>query len=206
MVDYSHIFGILCHVMKLSHWAKKQGITYRTAWEHYRCGKIPGAYQLETGTIIVPDTDEYSPHKPNYVVTYARVSSSENKDNLEHQSRRLIDFCNAKGWQTHENVKEIGSGLNDGRKKLLKILEEGKATRLVVEHKDRLARFGVNYIDILCHHIGCELLIINPPTTDKDDLIQDGVSVITSFCARLYGQRRSKRKTEQLIKELEQQR
>ncbi|NWH06982.1 IS607 family transposase, partial [Desulfobacter latus] len=75
-------------------------------------------------------------------------------------------------------------------------------TKLVVEHKDRLARFGVNYIEILCNHIGCELVVLNQTLNDKEDLIQDFVSVITSFCARLYGQRRTKRKTEKIIKEL----
>ncbi|RLI97316.1 MAG: IS607 family transposase, partial [Candidatus Aenigmatarchaeota archaeon] len=99
-------------------------------------------------------------------------------------------------------VKEVGSGLSDNRKKLLKILSDGKVTRLVVEHKDRLARFGVRFIEILCKHIGCDLVIVNTSETDKEDLIQDFISVITSFCARIYGQRRSRRKTEQLIKEL----
>jgi putative resolvase len=74
--------------------------------------------------------------------------------------------------------------------------------KLVIEHKDRLARFGVKYIELICHHIDCELIIINKQVNDKEDLVQDFVSVITSFCARIYGQRRNKRKTEQLIKEL----
>lgn len=186
--------------MKLSAWAKKQGVTYRTAWEYFRTGKIPNAYKLASGAIIVPD--EPKVQKTEYVVTYARVSSSENKSNLESQSQRLIDFCNAKGWQTHSNIKEIGSGLNDNRKKLAAILSKGQATKLVVEHKDRLARFGVNYIEILCDHIDCELVILNQNTTDKEDLFQDFVSVITRFCARLYGQRRTKRKTEKMIQEL----
>jgi putative resolvase len=71
-----------------------------------------------------------------------------------------------------------------------------------VEHKDRLARFGVKYIELLCHHIDCELIIINKQANNKEDLVQDFVSVITSFCARIYGPRRNKRRTEQLIKEL----
>lgn len=186
--------------MKLSDWAKKQGVCYRSAWNYFHADKIQGAFRLPSGAIIVPDDN---PSKKEYVVTYARVSSSENKDNLESQSKRLIDFCNAKGWQTHNNILEIGSGLNDKRQKLEKILEEGKLTRLVVEHKDRLCRFGYNYIRILCNKINCELVIINNTETVKEDLIQDFVSVITSFCARLYGQRRNKRRTEKLIKELE---
>lgn len=108
----------------------------------------------------------------------------------------------ANGWVVHKTVKEIGSGLNDNRKKLNGILEEGKATRLVVEHKDRLTRFGFNYIKTLCGHIGREIVVINEASNDKEDLIQDFVSVITSFCARIYGQRRSKRSTEKLIEEL----
>ena len=185
--------------MKLSHWAKKQGITYRTAWEYFRTGKLPTAYKLPGGAIIVPDLIK---QKRDYVVTYARVSSSQNKSNLDKQSQRLIDFCNAKGWITSLNIKEIGSGLNDKRKKLESILVKGEATKIVVEHKDRIARFGVRYLEILCNHIDCELIILNQTETDKQDLIQDFVSIITSFCAKIYGQRRSKRKTEQLIKEL----
>ena len=186
--------------MKLTDWAKKQGVTYRSAWSYFHSNKIPGAFRLQSGAIIVPDD---KPSKKEYVVTYARVSSSENKDNLESQSKRLIDFCNAKGWQTHSNIKEIGSGLNDKRKKLESVLEEGIVTKLEVEHKDRLCRFGYNYIRILCDKINCDLVIVNDVETEKEDLIQDFVSVITSFCARLYGQRRNKRRTEKLIKELE---
>lgn len=186
--------------MKLSHWAKKQGITYRTAWEYFRTGKLPMAYRLPSGAIIVP---ENIAQKPAFIVTYARVSSSQNKNNLDKQSQRLIDFCNAKGWATNLNIKEIGSGLNDKRKKLESVLMKGEATKIVIEHEDRLSRFGIRYLEILCGHINCDLVILNQTATDKEDLIQDFISIITSFCARIYGQRRSKRKTEQLIKELQ---
>jgi len=187
--------------MKLSVWAKKQGIKYHAAWHMFNNGLLPTAYKLPTGTIIIPDELKHS--RPSHTVTYARVSSSENKSNLETQSKRLIDFCNANGWKTHQNVKEIGSGLNDKLPKLLSILEEKKATKLVVEHKDRLSRFGVPYIEVCCKHFDCELVYINSTENEQADLIQDFVSVITSFCAKIYGQRRSKRKTEQLIRNLE---
>lgn len=185
--------------MKLSTWAKRQGIGYRAAWNMVKNGQLPYT-QLPTGTIIIPD--EKATTKIPHVVTYARVSSSENRDNLLVQSNRLIDFCNANGWQTHQNIVEVGSGLNDRRPKLLSILDAGKATKLVVEHKDRLARFGVSYIESLCRHIGCDLVVVNKVMEAKEDTVQDFVSVVTSFCARLYGYRRSRRKTEQLIKEL----
>jgi len=154
-----------------------------------------------SGTIIVPE--EINKKKQDYIVTYARVSSSQNKNNLNKQSERLIDFCNAKGWTTNLNIKEIGSGLNDKRKKLESVLLKGEATKIVVEHKDRLSRFGIRYLEILCNHINCEIVILNQTETDKQDLAQDFISIITSFCAKIYGQRRSRRKTEQLIKELQ---
>ncbi len=75
--------------MKLSDWAKKQGITYRTAWNMFKAGKIKQAYRLPSGAIIISDEKEI---KAEYIVTYARISSSENNDNLEKQSQRLIDF------------------------------------------------------------------------------------------------------------------
>jgi putative resolvase len=101
-------------------------------------------------------------------------------------------------------VKEIGSGVNDARPKLMKLLTDPTITLIVVEHKDRLTRFGFNYIEQLLTLQGRRVEIINLTENGKEDLVQDFVSIITSFCARLYGQRRSKRKTERLIAELTQ--
>ena len=114
----------------------------------------------------------------------------------------IISFCNANGWTVDKVVKEIGSGLNDNRKQLTKILHDGIVSRLVVEHQDRFTRFGCNYIELICRHINCELIVVNPPQDEKEDLIEDFVSIITSFCARIYGHRRSKRKTEEIIKSI----
>ena len=186
--------------MKLSHWAKQKGVTYRTAWNHFKKGNITGAYQLETGMVVIP---EPTIQKSEFVVTYARVSSSENKSNLVSQSERLVSFCLAKGWIVNKTISEVGSGLNDNRPKLVNLLEEGKVTKLIIEHKDRLTRFGFNYIEILCKHLKCELIVINPCAPGEEDIIQDFVSIITSFCARIYGKRRSKRATEKLIQLLE---
>ena len=185
--------------MKLSEYAKKNSISYRTAWRHYKLGLIPNAKQLSTGTIVVEDDTNITTKE--YTVIYARVSSSENRTNLDSQAKRLEQFCLAKGWIINEVVKECASGLNDSRPKLIKILTEKKATRLVVEHKDRLTRFGFNYIKIL--YPECEIVVVNE-VENKEDLFEDFVSLVTSFCARIYGRRRSKRKTEELIKKLEE--
>ena len=135
------MFSYYIYHMKLSVYAKQLGISYRTAWEWFKAGKIKGAFKTESGAIIVP---EERIKKGDYVVIYARVSSSENKSNLNGQAERLTQYAIARGYQIKEVVKEVGSGINDNRPKLQKILREGKATRIIVEHKDRLTRFGYN--------------------------------------------------------------
>jgi predicted site-specific integrase-resolvase len=187
--------------MKLSEYARRLGITYRTAWNWFKAGKIKGAFKTETGTIIVP---EEKTRKQDYVIIYARVSSSENKNNLDTQAERLVEYATARGYQIKEVIKEVGSGVNDKRKKLHKILDEGKATKIIIEHKDRLTRFGFNYLSTLLSHIDCEIEVVNETNGDKEDLMQDLIYIIISFCARYYGLRRSKRKTERIIKELKE--
>ncbi len=182
--------------MKLRQWANKQSVTYRTAYNHFKNGTIPGAYQLATGTIVVPD--EATARKETTVV-YARVSNSENRTNLDSQAKRVSEFCTAKGWVVNQVVKECASGLNDTRPKLKAVLTDKSVTRIVVEHKDRLTRFGFAYLKML---FPGELVVVNEVTEDEKDLFQDFVSLVTSFCARIYGHRRSKRRTEKLIQEL----
>jgi putative resolvase len=185
--------------MKLSAWAKRQGIGYRAAWNLYKSGGLPNAYQLSNGTIIVREDDTSAVRKPHTVV-YARVSSSENKASLESQADRVSQFCAANGWVVSEVVKECASGLNDQRPKLTRVLKERRATRIVVEHKDRLTRFGFNFIKVL--YSECEIVVINEVKEDTADLMQDFVSLVTCFTARLYGKRRTKRNTEKLIAQL----
>ena len=188
--------------MKLSEYAKRNNVTYRTAQNHWKNGLLNGK-QLATGTIVIFDENSEAVNsKTLQVATYARVSSSQNKDNLDKQQDRLIDYANAKGYKTLYNIKEIGSGLNDSRPQLIKLLRCSQIDIILVEHKDRLTRFGFKYIEELLDIQGRKIEVINNLDDDKDDLIQDFISVITSFCARIYGQRRCKRKTEKLIKEL----
>lgn len=185
---------------KLSEWAKQHGYTYRGAFNVYKRGNIPNAYKTASGVIRIklPESSISKPAK-DYTVVYDRVSSSENKSNLDTQAERVSQYCNAKGWIVNEVVKECASGLNDRRPKLLKLLKQSKATRIVVEHKDRLTRFGFGYIEVL---FSGELIVINEAKDNTNDIMQDFVSLGTSFTARLYGKRRSKRATEKLIKEL----
>jgi len=186
--------------MKLSEYAKRNNITYRTAQNHWYKGLLDGK-QLATGTIVIFDKKPVK-HTILHVATYARVSSSQNKKNLDNQQDRLINYANAKGYKTKHNIKEIGSGLNDNRPKLTKLLQDKDIDIILVEHKDRLTRFGFKYIDMMMEMQDRKIEVINNLEDDKEDLIQDFVSIITSFCARIYGQRINKRKTEKLIREL----
>lgn len=189
--------------MKLSDYAKKNSLNYRTAWIHFRKGLIPNARQLSTGTIIVDEKTQDT--RQDYTVIYARVNSSEKRSHLKSQIEKLSLFCAANGWVIKEVVKEYSSGLNDNRPKLEKILSERKATRIVVEHKHKLTRFGFNYIKIL--YPECDIIAINEAdeqAEDKEELFEDFALLATSFCAKIYGKRNLKSKVEKFTKMLKE--
>ncbi|WP_339381212.1 IS607 family transposase [Brasilonema sp. UFV-L1] len=188
--------------MKLSEYAKKLGVSYHTVWRLWKQGQLD-AYQLPTGTVIVRDGEQNPQLVHEIACIYARVSSSENKDNLKRQADRLVQYSTARGYGIYKVVEEVGSGLNDNRQKLISVLSDKKFNVLVVEHKDRLTRFGANYIQVLLTQTGRRLEVVNNAANDKEDLMSDFAAVITSFCSRLYGLRRAKRKTEKLIAELQ---
>ena len=125
------------------------------------------------GSLIDPPELRSTPVRT--VAVYARVSSSENKDNLERQAERLISWCNAQGWGVSKVVKECGSGINDQRPQFLALLADPKIGQIVVEHKDRASRFGVAYIQTLLAMQGRELGVVNTADTAEDDLMGDFV-------------------------------
>lgn len=190
--------------MKLSQYAKEIGVCYKTAWNLYNAGKIPGAYQLPTGTVIVPNNIENQ--KQEYgVILYARTSSSQNKQLLENQVERLKNYAFAKGYKIKQLVKEFGSGLNDERKLLAQILKENQYDKIIVENKDRLTRFGFNWIQLLTNN---RIEVINEAKEKDEDITQDLISIIHCFSARIYGLRRSqnlKNKIKKDIKEIEKE-
>jgi putative resolvase len=187
--------------MKLSQFAKQQGISYSTALRWWKAGAIRG-YQAPSGTIIVEALG--SPPRPEErVAIYARVSEASHQENLERQAERLTQYCTVRGYQVVKLVKEVGSGVNDSRPKLLSLLRDPLITRLVVEHKDRLTRFGFRYIETLLEVQGRTIEVVNPAENNREDLLHDLASIIYLICARLYGQRRAKRKAERLVEQLE---
>ncbi|MBU4293022.1 MAG: IS607 family transposase [Actinobacteria bacterium] len=185
--------------MKLSDYAKNLGISYRTAWRYFKQGKLD-AYQTHTGTIIIKkDIEKNNMLK---VAIYCRVSSSENRDNLERQKQRLLNYCSAKGYRVNKVITEIGSGINDTRKQWLSLLKDKQINLIVIEYKDRFTRFGFSAMELLLENENRKIEIINEAEDGKEDLMQDFISIITSFCARIYGLRRSKEKLKKIIKEL----
>lgn len=189
--------------MKLSTWAKKQGISYQTAWRLWATGKLPlPAEQLATGTIIVKEPEASYEAGPSSVVLYARVSSSDQKQDLDRQLSRLVEYTTSHGLQVKGAIKEIGSGLNGKRTKLLSILRDPNVRTIVVEHKDRLVRFGFEYMEALLTASGRRIIVVDESEM-KDDLVQDMIDVLTSFCARLYGRRSAKNRAKKALKEIE---
>lgn len=187
---------------KLSDYAKRLSISYQTAWNHYNKGIIPNTKMINNRVYVLKNTEQNTDNEQK-VALYARVSSNENKNNLQKQSERLEEYAIAKGYTITHNIKEIGSGVNDNRKKLTKLLKDDSWNILLVEYKDRLTRFGYNYIQLLTDQQNRKIEIINQAEKQDEDLMQDFINIITSFCSRLYGLRRSQRKTEKLIKELQ---
>ncbi len=180
--------------MRLSAYAKKMGVSYKTAFRWWKVGKLD-AYQLDTGTIIVREPAQ--PQAATGVALYARVSSADQKEDLERQTQRLKDYAASKGYQVTKMVSELASGLNDSRPKLIKVLTDTTIGVIIVERPDRLTRFGFNYIEQLLKVQGRRLEVIFPSDTDND-LVDDFIAVITSMASRIYGRRTSKRRVEKI--------
>ncbi len=171
------------------------GISYKTAFRWWKAGKLD-AYQLDTGTVIVRD-DTPLPDAANGIALYARVSTAGQKEDLLRQVERLKTYAAAKGYQVAKEVTEIASGMNDNRPKLSKLLTDASIGVIVVEHQDRLTRFGANYIEQLMQMQGRRIEIIFPSDTNHD-VVDDFIAVITSMANRLYGRRHSKERAQKI--------
>jgi putative resolvase len=133
-------------------------------------------------------------------VCYARVSCADQKDDLVRQKARLLIHAEAQKWANIELIADLGSGMNYrkvGLKRLLTMLLSGEVSRLVVENKDRLLRFGAELVFWICRLRGVEVVVIEAAAKAdfEVDLAKDVLEVITVFSSRLYGARSHKRKT-----------
>jgi len=150
---------------------------------------------------LKPDLFHMSSHIERRTIAYARVSSHDQKDDLERQKQVLELYCARQGW-TFELVSDLGSGMNyhkKGLRRLLGSIIDGNIGRVVITHKDRLLRFGAELVFAICEAKGVEVVILNQgeDTTFEEDLAKDVLEIITVFSARLYGSR--SRKNQKLL-------
>jgi putative resolvase len=172
--------------VKLVEWARRQGISYKTAWRWVKDDAMPVPWrQLPSGTILV---DAAVDERPSTVALYARVSSHDQRNDLDRQLARLSQYAAERDLHVVESVAEVGSGLNGKRRKLLRVLSDATIGAVVVEHRDRFARFGSEYLEAALAASGRRLIVVDSSEMN-DDLVQDMIAVLTSFCARLYGRR-----------------
>lgn len=127
------------------------------------------------------------------MVAYCRVCSADQRADLERQAGRVASGATALGLALSEVVSEIGSGFNARRPKLAKLLRDPAVTTIVVEHRDRLARFGVEDLTCALEAAGRRIVVLDESEL-ADDLVRDMTEILTSFCARLYGRRSATRK------------
>jgi len=173
--------------MKLAEWARANGVHPQTAYRWFRQDTMPvPARRLPSGTILVEVPGRGSP--VGRVVVYARVSTHHQRADLDRQVARLTAWATGRGVRVAEVVTEVGSAINGKRPKLMRLLADSQATTIVVEHRDRQGRFGVEHLEVALSAQGRELLVVDPGET-TDDLVGDTIDVLTGFCARLYGRR-----------------
>jgi predicted site-specific integrase-resolvase len=204
------LYGQMNRLVKIGKAADILGVTVQTLRKWEKSGKLLPDRKTDGGTryydlsrIVGRDSKSKS---HDLTIGYARVSSHDQRKDLDRQKELLEMFCASNGWQ-HEIISDLGSGLNyrkKGLKELIRLIDSGKMSRLVVTHKDRLLRFGAELIFTLCEMRQIEVVIINKgeQPSFEEELAKDVLEIITVFSARLYGSRSHKNK--QLLKALEQ--
>ena len=174
--------------MNLTEWARAQGIHPQTAYKWFRNGTLPvPAVRVNQRTILVsPDAALSAPGEA--LGLYARVSSHDQRADLDRQVARLSEWAVKAGHRVVRVEAEVGSGMNGARTKLRRLLADPKVSTVVVEHRDRLARMNAELVEATLAAHGRRLVVLDDGEVD-DDLVRDMVEVLTSFYARLYGRR-----------------
>ena len=191
--------------------AKWLGVSTQTLRRWEREGRIEPAQRTTGGQrryelSLIAHEKRLTEPPSRQTVAYARVSSHDQKNDLERQKAMLSMYCASQGW-TFELIADLGSGMNYRKKGLKKLLEgiiEGNIGRLVLTHKDRLLRFGAELVFSICEEKGVEVVLINKgdEPSFEEELAQDVLEIITVFSARLYGS--LSRKNKKLIGDMKQ--
>jgi predicted site-specific integrase-resolvase len=174
--------------VNLKEWAASQGIAYITARRQYAAGTLPVPTYRLGRLIMVGEPLAAATADAGQVVVYARVSSADQRVDLDRQVARVTAWATGQKLPVSRVVTEVGSALNGHRKRLLALLRDPAVSTIVVEHRDRFARFGAEYVEAALAAQGRRLLVVDPAEVD-DDLVGDVTEILTSLCARLYGRR-----------------
>ena len=173
--------------MNLKEWAERQGISYATARRWHAAGMLPVPSRKVGGLVLIGDP-VVPGENTGVSVVYARVSSADQRPDLDRQVARVAEWATSQNLCVDRVVTEVGSALNGHRRKFLALLRDPKVSTIVVEHRDRFARFGAEYIEASLAASGRRLMVVDPGEVD-DDLVRDVTEILTWLCARLYGRR-----------------
>lgn len=185
--------------MNLTEWAKAQGVHPQTAYRWFREGTLPvPAQRVGPRTILVNVEVNAAPEAVGGLGLYARVSSHDQRGDLERQVARLTRWAADAGDRVVRVESEIASGTNGARSKAKRLLADPAVTTVVVEHKDRLGRMNVELVEAALSAAGRRLVVLDDGELE-DDLVRDMVEVLTSFCARLYGRRSAKNRARKAL-------
>ena len=186
--------------MTIEQAAERLGVATSTLRRWEREGKIkpertPGGHRRYSMSDLYPHLKRER-QADKITIAYARVSSHDQKKDLERQRELLELYCASNGWK-YEVIEDLGSGLNYQKKGLRKLLSRilaGEVGRLVLTHKDRLLRFGAELVFAICEEKQVEVVIINQgdEPSFEEELAKDVLEIITVFSARLYGARSHK--------------
>ncbi|MBM0228332.1 IS607 family transposase [Micromonospora sp. ATA51] len=172
--------------MNLKEWARWEGVHPVTAYRWFREGKLPVPARRVGGLILVEPPAGPAPAET--VVVFAGVSSADQRVDLDRQVARVTAWATGRNVAVARVVTEVGSVFNGRGEKFLALLRDPAVTTIVVEHRDRFARFGAEYVEAALTAQGRRLLVVDPAGVD-DDLVRDVTEILTSLCVRLYGRR-----------------
>lgn len=186
--------------LKVGEAAKILGVSIQTLRRWEKNGSLTPSSKSEGGTryYSIDQILKQSVSESDLTIAYARVSSHDQKKDLDTQAKLLEAYCASHGWK-FEIIRDLGSGMNyrkKGLKTLIDLILDGKIKRLVLTHKDRLLRFGAELVFALCEAKNIEIILINQGNelSFEEELAQDVLEIITVFSARLYGSRSRKNK------------
>jgi len=175
-------------MLKLKDWAIREGVKPLTAYRWFHAGILPVKATRVGPRLIIVEEDAPKKESACEVVIYARVSSTDQKDDLSGQYLRVSSWLVEQGITNARVVTEIGSGMNGNRPRLRKILSDPNIKTIVVERRDRFGRMNVELVESVLTATGRSLLVVDSSEVG-DDFVRDVTEVLTSLCARLYGKR-----------------